>query len=132
MWRFGVENFTEGAQTGHLQMLAQRFETLQCGYRITADAIFGQCIVPQQPRPHCTLVVSAVPLPDTPFIARSVGGMFAVQGAQADGGEQMLLAGFDHGLLCRFIQRAVRQADGKDLVGTQAGVVAIRAVQHVV
>ncbi len=85
-----------------------------------------------QPAPNRTLVVSAIALPPIPAVMTDEGRIARRQAAQAMRREQLVAADRDDGDLSRVRQGAVRQRDGKELVGPQGRIVPERAVNHVV
>ena len=85
-----------------------------------------------QPRPDCSLVVSAVAFKLVAAITADVVIIVGGKAAQAVRGEQMARAGIDDGALLFGGEWAVRQGNGKQLVGAQFSVWSVWSVDDVV
>ena len=96
------------------------------------DSIHCETERSEQPRPNRSLVIAAVALHDAAAIVRMIGGTAGRKRTQAKRGEKLVPAYSHDVLLIGSGKRAVREAYRKYLVGSDAGIIAARAVDHIV
>ena len=138
--RVGIHNLRDVAQPGLAEMLVERREEamaglVERGLGATADAEPCFHEWPDEPRPHSSLVITAVPLPDISVVACAIAGLPGRQTAQALRSQESALDGFHHRPRSVVLEQAKRQpADGEDLIGPQAGIrsaLLVVAVDHI-
>ena len=119
-----IEDFADRAQASVLQVVGHRFEHAQGQVTIAMATPVGQGEGPQQPAPDGALVVAAVPFAGPTAVVAGIGRIGWAEAAEAMGAEQLAGADAHHAPLLFQLEPALRQGDGEDLIGSDAGVVA--------
>src|SRR3954452_22498022 len=126
-----VENLTDGAHCPVLQRVAHRRKhSLRCLY-VAGNSIDGEAERSEKPSPDWTLMIAAIAFQDATAVAGMVLGATWRQRAQPICRKKMASADPHDSRLIVQIEWTVRQAHGKDLVGPDASIVAVRTVNHI-
>ena len=130
--RLAIKNLTDGPHRLVLQRIAHRLENGARRRDITGDPVGREAEWPQKPTPDWPLVISAIALPNGAAIVRLVCGVSGCQRTQPERREKVASTHAHNSRLILRRERTMRQADSKDLVGPDAGIIAIRAINDIV
>src|SRR5215472_7356765 len=129
--RVSVENLAESTHRLVLQCVAHRRKHSLRRLCVAGNSIDGEAERSEKPGPDRPLVITAIAFEDAAAVACMVLRAAGRQRAQPISREKMTSADAHDSRLIVRIERTVRQADGKNLVRPDTGIVAIGTVNHI-